>query len=92
MYVPSTRMPVFFGKKAFKNTKYQKVCIYCTYLVLFSCFFFLQENNCLFETDVLLVAKIRHEAGHGRLKNVVSLCKYISCHMLLRMVVLIDCL
>uniref|UniRef100_A0A8C2TFR6 Leucine rich pentatricopeptide repeat containing n=1 Tax=Coturnix japonica TaxID=93934 RepID=A0A8C2TFR6_COTJA len=41
----------------------------------------MKENNCLFETDGLFIARIRHEAGHGRLKNVVSLCKYISCHI-----------
>ncbi|XP_042737172.1 leucine-rich PPR motif-containing protein, mitochondrial [Lagopus leucura] len=38
----------------------------------------MKENNCLFETDGLLVAKIRHEAGHGRLKNVLSLLSSAS--------------
>ncbi|POI36205.1 hypothetical protein CIB84_000042, partial [Bambusicola thoracicus] len=38
----------------------------------------MKENNCLFETDGLFVAQIRHEAGHGRLKNVVSLLSSAS--------------
>ncbi|XP_015712995.1 leucine-rich PPR motif-containing protein, mitochondrial [Coturnix japonica] len=38
----------------------------------------MKENNCLFETDGLFIARIRHEAGHGRLKNVVSLLSSAS--------------
>uniref|UniRef100_A0A8B9BLN7 Leucine rich pentatricopeptide repeat containing n=1 Tax=Anser brachyrhynchus TaxID=132585 RepID=A0A8B9BLN7_9AVES len=41
----------------------------------------MKENNCLFETVGLHVAQIRHEAAHGRLNNVLSLCKCISCCM-----------
>ncbi|XP_065609832.1 leucine-rich PPR motif-containing protein, mitochondrial [Cyrtonyx montezumae] len=38
----------------------------------------MKENNCLFETDEFFVAQIRHEAGHGRLNNVVSLLSSAS--------------
>ncbi|OXB77950.1 UNVERIFIED_CONTAM: hypothetical protein H355_003173, partial [Colinus virginianus] len=38
----------------------------------------MKENNCLFETDEFFVAQIRHEAGRGRLQNVVSLLSSAS--------------
>ncbi|KFV70036.1 hypothetical protein N307_14457, partial [Dryobates pubescens] len=38
----------------------------------------LKKNDCLFETVGLSVAKIRHEAAHGRLNNVLSLLSSVS--------------
>ncbi|NXJ06619.1 LPPRC protein, partial [Odontophorus gujanensis] len=38
----------------------------------------MKENNCLFETDEFFIAQIRHEAGHGRLNNVVSMLSSAS--------------
>ncbi|XP_068014960.1 leucine-rich PPR motif-containing protein, mitochondrial isoform X2 [Melanerpes formicivorus] len=38
----------------------------------------LKKNGCLFETIGLSVAKIRHEAAHGRLNNVLSLLSSAS--------------
>ncbi|NXA46112.1 LPPRC protein, partial [Nothocercus julius] len=39
----------------------------------------LQENNCLVDTVGFRVAEIRYEAARGKLKNVLALCKYLSC-------------